>query len=371
MTARPQAEDMELELIRGPLDERRLRAVAELYGGFNRKYGDPGFCHRLFDENPQGPALHALVLDGPGEIVGHYAIVPLDIVRDGQRRRAGKGEAFVVRPDQRSAMLSVEGAEPIPIGLAMPLRLYRHALDQGMELVHMIASPEVGLIHRMTGCRSLGVRSSRVGLGVRPGVPPAAGEPAGAHAVRSALTLAQCAASSLARAVTLSGLGRVRHQPVATLDAEALARIVLDARVAEGWTLAVDAPVLTWMARTGGLEVVALDDGLEDYAVVAARAGEGRVMETVLWRQRSRGLRPALRLLAAVAGRAGEQDDLRVEVSLAAAVEGEERERLRAAARLLCFRERAQVPGMVLFTADDYYLDPQNIRFTPFFYAIF
>ena len=86
---------MELELTRGPLDERRLQAVAELYGRFNRKYGDPGFCHRLFDENPQGPSLHALVLDGPDEVVGHYAIVPLDILRDGQRRRAGKGEAFV------------------------------------------------------------------------------------------------------------------------------------------------------------------------------------------------------------------------------------------------------------------------------------
>jgi hypothetical protein len=125
------------------------------------------------------------------------------------------------------------------------------------------------------------------------------------------------------------------------------------------------------MAKTGGLEVIALDDGLEDYAVVAPRAGEGRVMETVLWRQRSPGLRPALRLLAAVARRAERQDDLRVEVSLVAAREGEERDRLRAAARLLCFRERAQVPGMYLFTADGYYLDPRNIRFTPFFHAIF
>lgn len=362
---------MELELTRGPLDERRLRAVAQLYGGFNRKYGDAGFCHRLFDENPQGPSLHALVLDGPDEVVGHYAIVPLDIVRDGQRRRAGKGEAFVVRADRRGAALSVAGAEPIPIGLAMPLHLYRHALDQGMELVHMIASPEVGLIHRMTGCRSLAVSSPRAGLAVRPGVPLLAGESAGAHLVRSALTLAQCAASALARAVTLPGPGRVRCQPVATLEAEVLARIARDASVADGWTLAVDAAVLTWMAKTGGLEVVALDDGLEDYAVVAARAGEGRVMETVLWRQRSPGLRPALRLLAAVARRAGEQDDLRVEVSLLAAAAGEERDRLRAAARLLCFRERAQVPGMYLFTADGYYLDPRNIRFTPFFHAIF
>jgi hypothetical protein len=359
------------ELTTGPLDERRLLAVAELYGRFNRKYGDPGFCHRLFDENPQGPSLHALVLDGPDEVVGHYAIVPLDILRDGQRRRAGKGEAFVVRPDRRTATLSVEGADPVPIGFAMPLHLYRHALDRGMELVHMIASPDVGLIHRMTGCRSLGVRSARAGLAVRSGVPSVAGEPAAAHLARSALTLAQCGASSLARAATLSWLGRVRHHPVAALDAEALARIASDARVADGWTLAVDAAALTWMAKTGGLEVVALDDGLEDYAVVAARAGEGRVMETVLWRQRSRGLRPALRLLAAVTRRAGEQDDLRVEVPLVAAPAGEERDRLSAAARLLCFRERAQVPGMYLFTADGYYLDPRNIRFTPFFYAIF
>jgi hypothetical protein len=362
---------MELELTRGPLHERRLRAVAELYGRFNRKYGDPGFCRRLFDENPQGPSLHALVLDGPGEVVGHYAIVPLDVLRDGQRRRAGKGEAFVVRPDRRAATLSVGRAEPIPIGLAMPLHLYRYALDQGLELVHMIASPEVGLIHRMTGCRSVAVPSLRAGLAIRPGGPAPARELAGARVARSALTLAHCGVSSLARAVTLSWLGRTRYQPVDALDAETLARIAQDARVTDGWTLAVDAPALTWMAKTGGLEVVALDDGLEDYAMVAARAGEGRVMETVLWRQRSRGLRPAVRLLAAVARRAGRLDNLRVEVPLVAAGAGEERDRLRAAARLLCFRERAQASGMYLFTADSYYLDPRNIRFTPFFYATF
>jgi hypothetical protein len=206
---------------------------------------------------------------------------------------------------------------------------------------------------------------------VRPVAPFQAGESAAARVTRSALTLAQWGAAALARAVTRSGLGRVRHQPVATLDAEALARITLDARVADGWTVAVDAPVLAWMAKTGGLELIALDDGLEDYAVVAARAGDGRVMEAVLWRQRSRGLRPALRLLAAVARRALELDDLRVEVSLMAAAAGDERDRLRAAARLLCFRERAQVPGMHLFTADDYYLDPRNLRFTPFFHATF
>jgi hypothetical protein len=223
----------------------------------------------------------------------------------------------------------------------------------------------------MTGCRRIEVRSPRVGVAVQPGAPPLAGEPAVANLARSALTLAQSLASSSARAATRSWLGGAMHRPVATLDAEVLARVVRDARVAHGWTLAVDAPVLTWMARTGGLEVVALDDGPDDYAVVAARAGEGRVMETVLWRQRSRGLRPALRLLAAVAGRAAQLDDFRVEVPLAAATEGEERDRLRAAARLLCFRERMQVPGMYVFTADGYYLDPANLRFTPFFHATF
>jgi hypothetical protein len=143
---------MELELTRGPLGERRLQAVAEMYGRYNRKYGDPDFCHRLFDENPQGPSLHALVLDGPGEVVGHYVIVPLDICRDGQRRRAGKAEALVVHPDHRSATISVAGARPILIGFAMPLHLYRYALDQGLELVQAIAGPAVGLINRTTGC---------------------------------------------------------------------------------------------------------------------------------------------------------------------------------------------------------------------------
>jgi len=362
---------MRLELTHGPLDARRLQAIAGLYGEFNRKYRDADFCRRLFDENPCGAALHAFALDGGGEIVGHYAVVPLDVVRDGRRRRAGKGEAFVVRADRRMETISVDGGAPIAIGLAMPLQLYRHALEQGLELVHMIAGPEVGLIHRLTGCREVAVRQPRAGLALRPFAPPPPGRSAWRRAAQTALATGQACASALARAATFPGLGATRCVSGAGLDAAWLARIVADLPAGDGWTLAVDAPLLAWLARTGGLELVALDDGSDDYALVCGRAGEGRVMEVVLWRQRSAGLRPALRLLAAVVRRAGELDDLRVEVPLTAAARDGERAGLRAAARLFCFQEREQAWGMYVRSADRYYLDPGHLRFTPFFYATF
>ena len=362
---------MELKLIRGPLDVRWLGAIAGLYGEFNRKYRDPGFCRDLFNGNPYGYSLHAFVVDGEGEAVGHYAVVPLDVVREGQRRRAGKGEAFVVRPDRRADSVAVGGAEPIAIGMAMPLHLYRYALDQGMELVHMIASQEVGLIHRMTGCRRLEVHQVRATVAALPFGYPSGAPSGGARAAHALLAFGQWGVSGLADLATFAWLGPVRHRSGAALDGRLLARIVQDLPAVDGWTLAVDPSVLAWMAKTGDLQFLALDRGFDDYVVCAGRAGDGRALEVALWRQRSPGPRAALRLLAAVANRARRLGAPMAAVPLAAAGCEEERMRLRAAARLLCFRERAQTAGMYVFTADGYYLDPGHLRFTPFFYATF
>ena len=362
---------MEIRLLTGPLDEPWLGAIADLYGRFNGKYGDPSFCRCLFNHNPSGYSLHAFLIHDSGQVVGHYGIIPMDIVVDGQRRRSGKCEAFVVHPDHRDATLAQKQGGPITCGLAMPLHLYRHALEHGLEVVHMVADAEVGLIHRMTGCRGLATRHRRAVLELRPVEVTLASLPAWKRAIRLMLGAGQRLAFGLSYAATLGWLGRVRCWSGAEVTSERLARIAADIPPVTGWTLAIDSPTLAWMARTGEVQVFALDDAMKNYAVACGRAGHGDSMEIIYWRQRSGGSRSALRLLGAVVRRARQLGKSAVAYSHGAAWQPSDLSGLRTAGRLLFFHERAQHSGLYVRASDPYYLDPKNLHFTPFFYAAF
>jgi hypothetical protein len=364
MTYAPLA--LELRLIRGPLDDAGLKAIADLYGEYSAKYRDPAFCRRLFNQNPAGYSLHAFLAGHSGRLVGHHAVIPMNVSVRGRPRAAGKAEAYVVHADFRKATVIADGRDQIA-SLALPLHLYRFALEQGMEVVHMLAPPEVGMIHRMAGCRPLPAPHTRARLALGPA--PAAADRRGA--LTAALATAQGVASRLAWTASLAWLGKTRRLSGADLDAALIARIVADLPAAGGWTIAVDAPTLAWLARTGDLEVIALDGKLDDYALVCGRAGEGRVMEVVLWMQRSASERAALRLLGAVVEAARRLDDLQVAVSHTAAPDPAMLDRLRAAERRLFFRERVQDSNVYVRSDLPYYLDPQYLSFTPFFYAVF
>src|SRR5262249_5024151 len=142
---------MNLVLLEGPLEERWRQAIARLYGPYNAKYADASFVRTLFDENPHRGSFHSFLLDDRGEPAGHYAVIPMDIVVAGERKRAGKGEAFVVRADARRESVAFAGMRPILAGPALQFHLFRHALERGLEVVHMIASGDVALVHRMSG----------------------------------------------------------------------------------------------------------------------------------------------------------------------------------------------------------------------------
>ncbi|HEY6867447.1 MAG TPA: hypothetical protein VI792_09325 [Candidatus Eisenbacteria bacterium] len=362
---------MELELLRGPLEARWLESIANLYGEFNRKYRDPEFCRRLFNENPHGYSLHAFLVHPGRGVVGHYGIIPMAILVEGRRAISGKGEAFVVHPNHREDTVRVEGDEPVAGGLAMPLHLYRYAREQGMELVHMITGPEVGLIHRMTGCTGLRLRHHRATLTLSSDRAASPHPPSRREGLLVPLRAAQGIASGMASAALLVRWERAEPSAGGALSDERLAQIVDDLEPVRGWTLAIDSPTLSWFARVGDLQVIALDDRMEDYALVCGRSGQGREMEIVLWHQRSTGLRPALRLLAAVIRSARRRGNPVVAFSPGAAWNAAARARLRTAGRLLFFRERMPAVGVYVYTSDRYYRDPDNLHFTPFFHAVF
>ena len=90
----------ELELIKGPLTEGQLAKVAALYGKTDGKYSNQDHCRLLFNESPFGSTLHAFAKDGES-YVGHYCLIPYDLLINGKVHRAAKGEALHVEADYR------------------------------------------------------------------------------------------------------------------------------------------------------------------------------------------------------------------------------------------------------------------------------
>ncbi len=122
----------ELDLVKGPLDEAGLAEVAALYGVTDGKYGSVDHCRLLFNQSPFGPTLHAFVRD-EGKAVGHYCLIPYDLVVDGRRVKAAKGEALHVAESHRRS--EIEG---LPTSSALLEGAQRLAVQEGIEICYAI-----------------------------------------------------------------------------------------------------------------------------------------------------------------------------------------------------------------------------------------
>ena len=356
---------LDLEIVEGPLARDVLADVARLYGPFNRKYADLDFCAALFDP-PAGRALHAFLSAG-GRRVGHYAVVPLAIEREGARSVSGKGEAFVVEREHRGGVVHRAGREPLLAGFAMPLALLDEASRRGMEPLHMVVPPELAPIHRAVGCRPVAV-SHRVGtLALRPA---RSSGPIWRRSALAALALGQRAAHEIASLVAGGGGDAVRRTGAALTPA-LLERVAAEHGSRGGWGIACDAADLAWLSRAGDLVLVSLGADLADWALGCPRAGDGRVMEVLVWRQRSHSDAAARRLLRGLVAAARGRGCVSLSSSDAAAEGPAERARLAAAERRLFLRRRERRPLVYVRSRDRYYLDPDHLRFSPLFYGIF
>lgn len=104
---------MEIVTVAGPLEPRRLRSVAELYGRADPKYLRDEVLAHLLTQSPAGAAMHAFALDG-GQPVGHCAVVPMLARYGSDSLRVGKLEALYLdepyrgrRPGEQWVVLSL------------------------------------------------------------------------------------------------------------------------------------------------------------------------------------------------------------------------------------------------------------------------
>ncbi|MCA9793792.1 MAG: GNAT family N-acetyltransferase [Candidatus Eremiobacteraeota bacterium] len=128
----------DLVLLKGPLSPEHLQAVAALYGVTDGKYGSVEHCQLLFNRSPFGPTLHAFARD-QDKFVGHYCLIPYDLVVDGRQVKAAKGEALHV--DSAYRRTECDG---LPTSSALLEGAQRLAVQEGIEVSYaIVAAPGV------------------------------------------------------------------------------------------------------------------------------------------------------------------------------------------------------------------------------------
>ena len=275
---------VEVTVADGPLDERRLGWVADLYGPVDPKYRSMSFLDHLLLRGPGGPALHAFALAGERP-VGHAAIVPTPARRGDLPLSAGKLEALIVDEEFRGRR---QGEEPVARTLLS--RLYERADTRGIELIHALVSPRVGRVIGFT--RLDGVGSPSLVALLRPRARTGRGRFA-----EVALGHVQGAARRVAGAVGGGGAeARVRRAEAS--DADLLRTPPVPPH---GWAVVAD-DTFEWYADSSSIRILELSGAHASRALVQLPESPGEPLRVAGWRADNPAPRSAFRFLIAAAG---------------------------------------------------------------------
>lgn len=336
---------IELRILRGPLHDGALQAIVDLYGPVDRKYEDIAFARHQFANNVYGWSLHAFAYDA-GRAVGHCALLPIPARFGAETVVSGKFEALAVLPKYQSSTT----ADGRLVGLALVADLYARAAEEGFAILHDLAQPELGLMHRMHGARRVSVPwSTFVGVGDRRQLGALGNGRAVAGAALAFWQRAMQLASSAA-----SGSAYVREAKPSDEPPEARAL------PSGAWTIEA-ADMWEWLVGTGLLAWVEEPSG--GRALIRAPGPAAQASELLDWRPAGRPLAGAVATINAIAriGRAGR--------SVRVADPAGDAE-LRRAARLLGFL-RAREPLTLYVKSLRSDIDGASVRVTPFFFATF
>ena len=80
------------------------------------------------------------------QIVGHYAIIPIRLIMNEKSIISGKGEALYV-----DSKIRKERIENMSAGIAIMEKLHTFALSNGVEIIHNITRPEIGITQQFMG----------------------------------------------------------------------------------------------------------------------------------------------------------------------------------------------------------------------------
>lgn len=325
--------------------ERETNWIVDLYGGVDQKYADPEFVRHQFAGNPLGWSLHAFALDGEVP-VGHCALLPLPARLGTDTVVAGKFEAFAVRPEYQSAAL--ENGRLIGLGLLADL--YARARDEGFSILHDLAAPDLGVMHRLHGAQRVPIPwRTFIGVGDRRVV----GELQTRRALAAtSLAALQSALRRISSAVADSAVVRMAEPT----DAPPARRVV----PTDAWTL--DAPdIWEWLVGSGLLAWV--DEPSGGRALVRVPGPARQAAELLDWSPGSHRFTGAVAAIAEVAQLGGEGRSVRVGNT-------SDDPGLKRAARALGLvtSRRPQTLYVKTLHTD---IDASNVVVTPYFFATF
>ena len=303
---------VEIEAADGPLDARRLRWVADLYGVVDPKYRRAEFLEHLLVRGPAGPALHAFAVSD-GAPIGHAAIVRTPARRGANALRAGKLEALVVAESHRGRR-----AGDVPVARRLLDRLYAHADERGIELIHAYVAPAVGRVIRFTRLDGVGPPSFVSLL-----------TDGSTGAARRTLATLQLVART-----TTSLVGWSRDTIVRALSADDRDLLAAPPVPAESWAVVADG-AFDWYATSPYVRVLELRGRAASRLLVQLPGSPRDPLRIAAWRSARPGTRAAIAALDAAARVARDAGAAAVRVQ-----DPQADPHLRRAARLLGFVPR-------------------------------
>jgi len=347
---------LEIDAVRGPLDDERLGWIASVYGVVDSKYASLDFLRHQFVDNPFGWSAHIFVLDD-GRAVGHCSGVPFRARRGEETVVAGKIEAVVVDADHR-------GRRPDGRNLAREMlsMLYPFGLECGMDGLFGFAPPHVARVHVRAGCHEVPAHAPAHTLLTHPSVYLRDEQSPRRRAAIRLLTAGQSAAAAAGAVVSrvVSRPGPHRLERPSAADAElAIANAASDA-----WTVS-GADAWEWYVDSGTLEALEIPGKDGCRALVRIPTSGSSPAQIVAWRPRRPGVLAGLLLLETAAGIARERGapTLRFQPWAGAGGNGG----LARACALLGFVRRPEA-ALVVYSRDRRF---DELRVTPFFYVTF
>jgi GNAT superfamily N-acetyltransferase len=276
---------VEITVVDGPLDERKLGWVADLYGAVDPKYRRPEYLEHLLLRGPAGPALHSFALadDVP---VGHAAVVPMSARLGARPFRAGKLEALVVAEAYRGRR-----GGPVPVARTLLERLYERADAKGIELIHAYVLPPVGRAIGFTPLTDVAA-PSLVAL-LRP-------RPTGRQAAERALSWFQRAirrAAGAGERLLGSGPPDTDVRRAAERDTDLLTTPPLSNG---SWAIVAD-DSLEWYASAASVRVLELGGAHGSRGLVQLPDSPHEPLRVAAWHSKTEGLRAAMHFLLAAA----------------------------------------------------------------------
>lgn len=348
---------MEIRIVRGPLPTALLQAIASLYGRVDAKYSSPDYCRYLFNANPFGYSIHAFAYEDETP-VGHISLIPMWIDTPRGSRISYKAEAFYVPEEHRDAWVEVEDDE-LPLGLALPKVLYASVFREEAAVIHLLADDGIGKIHRYAGCVPVTVMARERFLILDPGVylSREASMPR-----RLLIRLAHLYQSLLGAVCCRTW--RSKYQVDNTLSEDFAG---IPSTRGSGWTVSMDKGYREWLLGSPFIRVYSVDK--QACCVVKLSEYPGRNCEILSWVCQAGARRRFSAILQKVIA------DAKARKASAVVARSFSQSGLPKELESLLFQAGFLVkstPLRCFIRADDpYYLDPQNLSYSPFFYSQF